>query len=56
MNRDASQQSHSVCIYDCARAELSGIAEVKSFHDEEILLLSSFGEISVFFSASTNAA
>lgn len=47
MNRDASQQSHSVCIYDCARAELSGIAEVKSFHDEEILLLSSFGEISV---------
>ena len=47
MNREASQQSHCVCIYDCARAELSGIAEVKSFHDEEILLISSYGEISV---------
>lgn len=47
MNREEIHHPHSVCIYDCARAELCGISEVKSFHDEEILLQSSFGEISI---------
>ena len=47
MNRDDGRQAHSVCIYDCARAELSGISEVESFHDEGILLASSFGDISI---------
>ena len=47
MNRDEGHQPHNVCIFDCARAEMSGILEVKSFHDEEILLQSSCGEISI---------
>ena len=47
MNRDDMHPPHSVCIYDCARAELCGISEVKSFHEEEVLLLSSYGEISI---------
>ena len=47
MNREDVRQTHSVCIFDCARAELCGISEVKSFHDEEILLHSSYGEISI---------
>lgn len=47
MNREEAHRPHSVSIVDCARAELSGVSEVKSFHDEEILLLSSFGDISI---------
>lgn len=47
MNREDGHKPHNVCIYDCARAELSGISEVESFHDNEILLASSHGEISI---------
>ncbi len=47
MNRDEVCPPHNVCLYDRARAELSGISEVESFHDEGILLIAPFGEVSI---------
>ena len=47
MNPVDAPMPHNVCIFDCARAELSGISEVESFHENEILLASSYGEISI---------
>ena len=42
-----SMQPHSVCIYDRQRVELTGVSEVDSFNDSGIVLITSFGEISI---------
>ena len=47
MNTDSVRKNHSVSIFNRDRAELAGVTEVESFHDSEILLSSSFGDISV---------
>ena len=47
MNTDTIQKSHSAVLLDRKRAELTGIAEVESFHEAEIYLLGAYGEISV---------
>ncbi len=47
MNADNTRNSHSVLLCNREKAELTGITDVQSFHDTEILLSSPYGDISV---------
>lgn len=47
MSAEESLRPNNICLYERAKAEISGILEVESFQDTGILLSSSLGEISV---------
>lgn len=47
MNETGTKQAHSVCVHDRTHAELSGIQEVESFQESEIVLSSVCGELSI---------
>lgn len=47
MTAENTRKPHSICVYNRERAEITGISEVESFHDTEILLSCPHGDISV---------
>ncbi len=47
MNSDNTRKPHSISLYNREKAEITGITEVESFHDTEILLACPFGDISI---------